>query len=190
MNTIPFQLSEAARLYVKNIDVMREMREETFRCIAEFGDKLLKHLPSELGKEHLCKKKTFSQGTYAGCEIYYLWIGHDEKEEWDRKVGMISFVLPIPNKVISEEQIQYEFSVFDIVAANRIKVWVLCRGSDADVRSRIMALASNDNLGELIKKKPTDFVLWIHLEPDDPVASTANRLAALLRAVRAAEKGR
>lgn len=190
MNTIPFQFSEAARLYVKNIDVMREMREETFRSISEFRDKLLKRLPIELGNEHLCVKKTASGGAYIGCGIHYLWIGHDEREEWDRKVGMISFVFPIPNKVISEEQIQSEFGVFDIVAANRIKVWVSYNGSVADVRNGIMALASNDSLGELIDKRPTNFILWIHLEPDDPVASAAKRLAALLRAVRTAEKGR
>ncbi len=187
MSTKPFQFSEAARLYVKNLDVMREMREAKFLSISEFKDKLLLRLPIELGKEHLCQKKTVTQGAYAGCDIYYLWIGQDGKKEWERRVGMISFIFPIPGKVISEEQAQSQFGVFEIVASHRMKVWVYCEGSTADVQKRTMDLALDEKLGELIAKEPTNFTLWINLEPEDPVASAARRLATLLRAVRAAK---
>jgi len=190
MSTVTFQFSEAAKLYAKNIDLIKEMREETFRSTAEFGDKLVKRLPIELGNEHLCMKKTASGGAYIGCGIHYLWIGRDEKEEWEQKVGMIAFVFPVPGKVLSEDNVQSEFAVFDIAAANRIGVSVKYEGSDADVRNRIMALASFDNLGELVTKRSTDFYLWILLEPEDPVGSAAKRLAVLLRAVRSAQKGR
>jgi hypothetical protein len=190
MSTEHFQFSEAAKLYAKNMDLMLEMREETFRSIAEFGDKLLKQLPIELSKGDLCQKRTASGGAYIGCDICYLWIGLNEKEEWKQRVGMINIVLPILGKILSEYDVQSEFAVFDIASSNRIRVGVRYQGSDDDVRNRIMGLASNGILGELVTRSPTDFILWIPFEPGDPVGSAAKRLAVLLRAVRSAQMGR
>jgi len=187
MSTKPFQFSEAARIYVKNLDVVREMREETFRNIAEFGDKLLQHLPIELGKEHLCHKKTVTQGTYAGGDIHYLWIGRDEKEEWKRKIGLAYLVFPIPGKVISEEQLS-TFGIFDIVGNNRIRVMVVFEGVPKDVRDRLMSLTSNSELGELIEKEPERFSLWIDFDQTVPLVSATKRIATLLRAIRNAQK--
>ena len=190
MSTILFQFSEAAKLYAKNIDLIREMREETFRSIAEFGEKLLKRLPAELGNEHLCRNRTSSGGNYYRCDIHYLWIGRDEKEEWKQKAGMMDLVFPDPGKVLSEYHVQSEWGVFDIVSSNRIRVGVRYEGPDADTRNRIMALASIDSLGELMTKRSTGFILWIPLMPEDPVGSAAKQIAVLLRAVRLAQKGR
>lgn len=188
MNTASFKFTEAAELYAKNFDIIQEIREEAFRSIADFGEKLLLQLPIELGTEHLCKKKTVSQGTYSGANIHYLWIGHDEKKEWGQQVGMAYFVTPIPERVYSEKQMQEWFGLFDLVSSHRLTIEVQYEGSSIPVRERIMDLAQERNLGELKKKDPDRFSLWIDLEPDNLVISAAKRLAVLLKAIKVAEK--
>ena len=54
MTAKPFRFSEATKLYVENLEIMRQMREETYHNIAEFADKVINALQNELGDEHLC----------------------------------------------------------------------------------------------------------------------------------------
>ena len=96
MSTYRFQFTSAAQLYVKHLEVIREirdskskdakhlyakhlkiveeMRAETYRNIAEFGNVLLKLLCE---KEGLAHKETNPVGSFAGGKIHYLWIEAD-----------------------------------------------------------------------------------------------------------------
>jgi hypothetical protein len=187
MTPKPFQFGEAAKLYVENLEIMREMREETYRSIAEFGDKLIKHLPHEIGEERLCHRKTFTQGTYYGGEINYLWIGRNAKEEWNKKIGFAYLVFPMPGKVVSEEHMSH-FGIFDILRNNKIRIIVSFPGVSSRLREKITSLASNKELGELIEKKEDEFSLWINFDQADPVVSASESIVKLLRAINNAQK--
>ena len=155
MITDSFQFSSAAKLYVKHLEsikeirdskskdakdlyakyekIVKEMRAETYRNIAEFG-KILLELLCE--KEGLAHKETAPVGQFAGGKIHYLWIEKvkdKEKKRKVREVGMVSFALPIPNKVKDNNDASWEtyWGAFDIVGADRIKVWVGYEGSDS-----------------------------------------------------------
>ena len=143
MSTYQFQFSSASELYVKHLAVIREMRAETYRNIAEFGNVLLKLLS---GKEGLAHKETNPVGSFAGGKIHYLWIETDPEKQKKRKVlevGMVSFAFPIPNKVEDSNDATWEtyWGAFDIVRTHRFKVWVGYKGSDLRAKQRILELA-------------------------------------------------
>jgi len=191
MNTSSFKFTEAAELYAKNFNVIQEMRYEAFRSIADFGEKLLQQLPIELGKEHLCQKKTVSQGTTAGVDLHYLWIGRDAKKEWEINTAvMISFKIPAPEKVFNEKQLQDWFGVFDVVTAHRINIQVYYEGATASVQDRIMSLIQDATIGELLKKDSRISKIGIDFDPENPVVSAAQRFVKLLRAIKEAENGK
>ena len=118
---------DAKNLYAKYVKIVKEMRAETYRNIDEFG-KILLELLCE--KEGLAHKETASVGQFAGGKIHYLWIEKTKDKEKIRRVRevpMVSFALPIPNKVQDNNDASWEtyWGAFDIVGADRIKVWVV-----------------------------------------------------------------
>jgi hypothetical protein len=130
MSTYQFQFSSASELYVKHLAVIREMRAETYRNIAEFGNVLLKLLS---GKEGLAHKETNPAGSFAGGKIHYLWIETDPEKQKKRKVlevGMVSFAFPIPNKVEDSNDATWETYWAHLILSVRI---VLKFGSDIKV---------------------------------------------------------
>jgi len=216
MSNYQFRISSAAQLYVKHLEVIREirdskskdakhlyakhlkiveeMRAETYRNIAEFGNVLLKLL---CGKEGLAHKETTPVGSYAGGKIHYLWIeaaSDKEKKRKVREVGMVSFALPIPNKVKNSNDATWEtyWGVFDIVRTHRFKVWVNYEGSDLQARQQILELARNKQFGTFHEDESESNYsicsMWIPLKSDNLVGSAAETLKSLVRKVYEAQK--
>lgn len=178
-----FRFSEAAKLYVENLEIMSQMREETYQSISDFADKVINALKNELGDDHLCQKNTYMAGAYYGAEVRYLWIGRDIKE-WT-KVSTILFIVPIPGQVINDVK---HAKVLDIVRHNKITLHVEYKGLAKKTKEKIAALSANEELGELIRQNAEDFSIRISFDQSDPVASASKRIAKLLRAIKEAQK--
>jgi len=182
MTSKTFRFNEAAKLYVENLEILRQIREETYHNITEFSDNLISALQNELGDEHLCQKNTNMQGAYFGAEIRYLWIGMDNKE-WD-KVASVYFVVPILGKITNDILLA---NVFDVVKHNRIKFIVNYIGVPKKLHDSLASLALKEELGELISQKAGEFSIWIKFDQSDPITSASKKVAVLLKAIKAAQ---
>ena len=193
MSEKAFRFSEATLDYIENMDVVIQMREAAVANIAAFFKRLLQQLPDSLGDvkgERLCRYISHSGKGYEGCDFVHLWIGQDDKKNWeDGKVGYVMFAVPVTTRVMNERGVQAGFGVFDPVKASRIRGWVGYRGDgDSHFMGRVMGLARRSDLGEHIKDNPDSFVLNIPFDPEDPVNSAAAKLATLLKTVRSEMK--
>ena len=186
---------DAKNLYAKYVKIVKEMRAETYRNIAEFGRILLELLGE---KEGLAHKETAPVGQFAGGKIHYLWIEKTkdkEKKRRVREVPMVSFALPIPNKVQDNNDATWEtyWGAFDMIGADRIKVWVVYDCSDSwskqlILKQLILGLAKNKDFGIFHEEEVGSYWSWIPLKSDNPVGSAAERLKSLIDAVYTAQK--
>jgi hypothetical protein len=189
MSEKTFRFSEATMDYIVNMDVVIQMREAAVSDIAAFFKRLLQQLPGSLGDvkgERLCRNISHSGKGYEGCDFVHLWIGQDDKKDWDDgKVGYVMFAVPVTTRVMNERGVQAGFGIFDPVKANRIRVWVGYRGDgDSRLMGRMMGLAHRSDLGEYVKDNSDSFVLNILFDPEDSVNSAAAKLVSLLKTIR------
>jgi hypothetical protein len=186
-----FLFTEATKLYVDNMDVVLEA---AISDISHFYKTLLTHLPNyleDIGNERLCKSVSHSGKGYDGCELIHIWIGQNDKKDWENNIGYLMFANPIPNKVLSEWKVRSGFGVFDIVSANRIKAWIGYRGApNTDVRERVLGLAHREDIGEYIRDEEDSFTLYIHLEAEDLIGSAARKIAAILKMIRSVQESK
>lgn len=218
MNTNQFRFSSAAQLFANNFDVIRELREsraedaqrlykeketiveelrnETYRTIAEFGDALLERLKElcEQDQRRFCANSFWTGQGYAGGKTHYTWIQAKTEKIIDRKPrdrGTISLTFPIPGKIIPENDVNWKnyWRSFDIITSHRVRVGIHYEGPDAGVKTRIEELKERWNLGP-IEKAEEEPCYMVQLNPDNLVESAAKPIAALIRKVYAAGNSR
>lgn len=188
MNSDVFKFSEAAELYVKNIDVIWAMKDQTIEDISRFGDMLLDQLPHDLGNDQLCRNTTSSGGAYYGAKINYLWIGSNEKKEWaNNLVGMVAFMSPKIDSSCNEYWQNEWYKLFELIRLHRLCIKIQYSGKNAAVKTRLMSLAQNKGLGDSFDKEENGFKLSFDLDPNDLVKSASLHIVAILKAIKKAE---
>jgi len=163
--------SEATRQFAKNIKIVQVMEKLFKDEMAVFFDtlnyRLAKLIPGEV-----CNKTTRGND---GAPLHYWWLGTPEK--WDKDVGLLYLVA----------------SDSDLIAENRLLV-VVSGGSTTDVKTRIRQIKDAKDFNDFeFGGKPnrySHFTGHLKLPEDDPVGFVAERLAALLTAIKTAEDGK
>jgi hypothetical protein len=188
MTAPAFEFSAPAQLYARHPTIpnlVEQMRQESYRSIAEFRKLLVGALTQEVEPARLCQKTTHAAGGWVGGELQYLWLGQNPDDDWNAQVGMAYFPCPQPDKGLDEKAWRDSLA---LIAESVLRLFVGYGGQDKEALRRTMSLAKRPEF-HAEQTKGREFVVYLQLDGADPVGSARQQVAVLLRAIRDAQQG-